>query len=91
MSIEDWEQFAEQGDRWNPGTKRRRVILDPGDFLIMGDGVIHSVLTLGGIEPCLMVRGMFWDKQDILHLLDKLYWIVKNQNITNEPVAYQLA
>ena len=31
MASEDWEQFAEDGDRWDPWSKCRGVVLEPGD------------------------------------------------------------
>ena len=38
-----------------------------------------------------MTGGMFLDQNDLLHTMETLFWIGKNQNATNEPIAYQLA
>ena len=91
MDPEDWERFAKDGDRWDPRGKGRGVILEPGDVFVMEPGLIHAVYTLGDTEPCLMTGGMFFDQSDLMHSLENLFWVGKNQNATNEPIAYQLA
>ena len=91
MEREDWEGFAKDGDMWDPRGKSRAVLLEPGDVFVMEHGLVHSVQTLGGTGPCLMTGGMFLDQNDLLHTMETLFWIGKNQNATNEPIAYQLA
>ena len=56
----------------------------------MGPGAVHAVHTLGD-GPCLMTGGMFWDRNDLLCLLDTLLWIGKKQCATNEPIAYHFS
>ena len=91
MGVEDWERFAKDGDKWDPRGKSRAVILEPGDVFVMEHGLVHSVQTLGDPGPCLMTGGMFLDQSDLLRSLETIFWIGKNQNATNEPIAYQLA
>lgn len=91
MGPKDWERFAADGDRWDPRGKGRAVILEPGDVFVMEHGLVHAVYTLGDTGPCLMAGGMFLDQNNLLRSLETLYWIGKNQNATNEPIAYQLA
>ena len=91
MSSSDWDQLSQDSDGWDPGDKARAVVLGPGDVLVMRAGLVHAVLTLGDLDPCLMTGGSFWDDRDLLHILKTQYWVVKNQKATNELLAYQQA
>ncbi|KAK3065753.1 hypothetical protein LTR53_018071, partial [Teratosphaeriaceae sp. CCFEE 6253] len=89
MSDEDWSEFANQGDQWDPKGKGRAVFLDPGNVLFMPPGVplIHAVLTT---DTCVQEGGMVWDTQNILPVLRNLFWLANNQAATNEAYPHQL-
>lgn len=88
MTDQDWVDFSKAGSSWNPGTKSRAIILGPGDVFFMPPGtrIIHAVLTL---ETCLMDGGMLWDEMTLLPLLQTIYWIGRNQKVTNEALPFQ--
>jgi hypothetical protein len=89
MSDTDWDDFAQDGARWFPGTKGRMIVLEKDDVLLIPPGVrvLHTVFTL---ETSLIAGGMLWDEYDIPNLLDELLWIGRNQVCTNDTIAYIL-
>jgi hypothetical protein len=89
MSDKDWDDFAQDGERWSPGDKGRVIVLEKDDVLLMPPGlrVLHTVFT---IETSLMEGGMLWDEYSIPQLLEELLWVGQNQSCTNEAIAYQL-
>ena len=68
MKEQDWMEFEEQGNGWQPGSKATRICLKADDVLLIPPGlrVIHSVRTQA---TALMERGVLWDEKNILQVL----------------------
>ncbi|KAK1807448.1 hypothetical protein LTR12_018204, partial [Friedmanniomyces endolithicus] len=89
MNNDDWDGLQANDCMWQPNEKAHFAVLEEDDVLIMPLGLrmVHAVSTL---ESSYCEGGMFWNDQNIIQLLDALYWNCRHQNATNEPFPFQM-
>lgn len=89
MSDHDWDAFAMQGDRWDPGDKATAITLREDDIILVPPS-IRVIRAVSATKCFLATGGDVWDDQSVIATLEHMLWVCQHQSVSNEPIPLHL-